>query len=387
MTSEFDKEIDVLLRQAAQSETASAAANPTSRIQHPTSAHLDADEVSAFAENSLPNKTKQKYTIHLANCSRCRSILANLIALDAETETPVIQVEKTEKTAPVIPWYRKFFASPNMAFTMGALLLAFTGLIAFVVLQNNNRTSGLEISQISEQTEKAQGPSLNEILPAQESFSNSTMSNSMSSNSMAMSNAAPSISSTNSALTQSETKMTSIPAANSNMSAAPKPTVSASEPSRPEIREDNFAMLPNKNKLQPEAANTNTTADKAKENRKANDEKEEIKVLENSDAAKSAPNQTLTQLPVNGRSVPKESLSATANRKIQEKSETTSVGGKNFKRANGIWTDSAYKGQSITKISRGTNEYKKLDSNLRSIVENLGGTVIIVWKDKTYRIQ
>ena len=385
MTSEFDKEIDVLLRQAAQRETASAAANPTSGIQHPTSVHLDADEVSAFAENALPDRTKQKYTIHLADCSRCRSILANLIALDAETETPVIQVEKTEKIAPVIPWYRKLFASPNMAFTMGALLLAFTGLIAFVVLQNNNRTSGLEISQISEQTEKAQGPSFNEILPAQESFSNSTMSNSMSSNSMAMSNAAPNVSSTNSASISPETKMTSIPAANSNMSAPPKPTVSASEPSRPVTSEDNFAMLPNKNNLQPQA--TNTTAGKAKENRKANDEKEEIKVLENSDAAKSAPNQTLTQLPVNGRSIPKESLSATANRKVQEKSETTSVGGKNFKRANGIWTDSAYKGQSTTNISRGTSEYKKLDSNLRSIVENLGGTVIIVWKDKTYRIQ
>ncbi len=51
------------------------------------------------------------------------------------------------------------------------------------------------------------------------------------------------------------------------------------------------------------------------------------------------------------------------------------------------WIDSTYKGQSTTNISRGTNEYKKLDFGLRSIVENLGGTVIVVWKEKVYRVQ
>ncbi len=58
--------------------------------------------------------------------------------------------------------------------------------------------------------------------------------------------------------------------------------------------------------------------------------------------------------------------------------ETTSVSGKTFKRAGNAWVDSAYKGQATTNITRGTKEYKKLDSGLRSIAENLGGTVIIV---------
>ena len=67
--------------------------------------------------------------------------------------------------------------------------------------------------------------------------------------------------------------------------------------------------------------------------------------------------------------------------------ETTNVGGKTFKRANNSWIDSAYRGQATTNVSRGTKEYKKLDSGLRGIAENLGGTVIIVWKEKAYRIQ
>jgi hypothetical protein len=168
------------------------------------------------------------------------------------------------------------------------------------------------------------------------------------------------------------------------MSVVSKPTVSANEPSRPEIREDNFALVPNKNNLQPPAANTNTTADKVEEPRKVENENA---ILKDADTAKPAPNKRIEQLPAQGRSVSREALTALKKRKAQETSETTSINGKNFKRANGVWIDSIYKGQSTTNISRGTNEYKKLDSNLRSIVENLGGTVIVVWKEKVYRVQ
>ncbi len=52
MDFEFDKEIDVLLRQARKGETVFAATTPQT-------AHLDADEISAFAENALPEKAKQ----------------------------------------------------------------------------------------------------------------------------------------------------------------------------------------------------------------------------------------------------------------------------------------------------------------------------------------
>ncbi len=66
---------------------------------------------------------------------------------------------------------------------------------------------------------------------------------------------------------------------------------------------------------------------------------------------------------------------------------TTSVGGKTFRRADNVWYDTAYRGQATKNVTRGTNEYKKLDAGLRGIAENLGGTVVIVWKQKAYRIQ
>jgi hypothetical protein len=67
--------------------------------------------------------------------------------------------------------------------------------------------------------------------------------------------------------------------------------------------------------------------------------------------------------------------------------ETRLVGGKTFRNVGGIWFDAAYTSQQQTMIRRGSDDYKKLDSGLRSIAENLSGTVVVVWKGKAYRIQ
>jgi hypothetical protein len=66
MELDFDKEIDALLRQTARSEQF-AAANGSN-----APAHIDADAISAFAENALPEKTRALYMTHLADCGRCR---------------------------------------------------------------------------------------------------------------------------------------------------------------------------------------------------------------------------------------------------------------------------------------------------------------------------
>jgi hypothetical protein len=77
----------------------------------------------------------------------------------------------------------------------------------------------------------------------------------------------------------------------------------------------------------------------------------------------------------------------------QANSETISVGGKTFRREGGAWVDTAYERTSnmrlpsLTRVARGSSEYKNLDGDLRKIADNLGGVVIIVWKSKAYRIQ
>ena len=84
MDFEFDKEIDALCDNRRKGESVFTAANSKSQIPALKSAHLDADAISAFAENALPRKNESDDTLHLADCDRCRNNLATLILLNAD---------------------------------------------------------------------------------------------------------------------------------------------------------------------------------------------------------------------------------------------------------------------------------------------------------------
>ena len=63
------------------------------------------------------------------------------------------------------------------------------------------------------------------------------------------------------------------------------------------------------------------------------------------------------------------------------------MSGKTFERKQGVWYDTTYQGRPTINVQRGTAEYNRLDGGLRSIANSLGGTVVIVWGAKAYRIQ
>lgn len=64
----------------------------------PDSAHLDDDVLSAFVEGNLSETEAVPVVSHLADCSYCLRVSAELIRLDAEfaEETPVIPAVKLE---------------------------------------------------------------------------------------------------------------------------------------------------------------------------------------------------------------------------------------------------------------------------------------------------
>jgi hypothetical protein len=384
MEFEFDKEMDALLRQAAQGEAAFTANNPKSKIQNPKSLHLDADEISLFAENSLPKTLRENAVAHFSNCDRCRSILSDLIAQNSENE--IASAKKTEVFAPTIPWYRKLFAFPNLAYTLGALVLVFSGLIAFTVLQSVDKSQNSEVSQISERQTGGKGMSSDGEVETVERNTEMMMSNSMSnaamSNSAASSNAMMSNTSANSAARSFNANSASNASAVSNKSNSP---VNASPKDEPLSEQEAAKNVAADSALQGAPA-------KSLPEEKRERAKEDKKDAETTDVTKSAPvsppKTSERSAVLNDDATKSDSLSLVAKRKMQAQSvETTGVGGKTFNRAGNAWVDAAYKGQATTNITRGTKEYKKLDSGLRGIAENLGGTVTIVWKDKAYRIQ
>lgn len=83
-----------------------------------------------------------------------------------------------------------------------------------------------------------------------------------------------------------------------------------------------------------------------------------------------------------------ESLSKADAAKLKQRSVTARrvVSGKVFLKRDGVWTDTAYKGEAVTRVNKKADEYKSLDSDLRSIVEKLEPPIVVVWKAKAYRI-
>jgi hypothetical protein len=71
--------------------------------------------------------------------------------------------------------------------------------------------------------------------------------------------------------------------------------------------------------------------------------------------------------------------------------ETRKVSGRMFHREGNVWVDSAYdSGRATVNVKRGSEQFRALIADepaLRSIAEQLGGEVIVVWKGTAYRIR
>ncbi len=74
----------------------------------------------------------------------------------------------------------------------------------------------------------------------------------------------------------------------------------------------------------------------------------------------------------------------------ERSSETRSVGGRKFRRQGSAWVDTAYaQGRATVNVTRGSEQYRALvadEPGLRTIADQLGGEVIVVWRGRAYRV-
>ena len=374
MELEFDKEIDAILRKAR--EPLGAAVTAVS------SAHLDADAVAAFAENALPKKAKLLYMEHFADCDGCRKLLSHAILANTEADATAASsyaAESAVETA--VPWYNKIFGTPNMALAMGGLVLIFSGVLGYLLIQNRNNEAVETISQMAnrEQTQggpyydpNASGAAANSNMPASNSTSsaaNAPATSSIASNTA--SNAASAGSGTGSgapSATQPKAGFTM----DGTSAEAVKPVAAAPPPTD-----------------QPAAGadGKKTDADKAKEEAK---DARLAKQGTSDRLAREAVPQTNKKTGPNRAVGPRQTQienSMNTQSVAGIASGTRTAGGRTFVPRNGVWYDSAYHGQATVNVRRGTDEFKKLDGGLRNIANAVGSTVVVVWKNKAYRIQ
>ncbi|MBK9215021.1 MAG: hypothetical protein IPM59_05390 [Chloracidobacterium sp.] len=371
MELEFDKEIDAILRKTR----ADAASS-----MMPSGVHLDADAVAAFVENTLPDKAKHLYIEHFADCGPCRKLLTQSILINQTAATTAAGAAEVLDAVNVIPWYSRFFRAPSLALVMGAMVIAFSGVLGYLVLQNRE-SQNATVSQV-----------------ANRPIVNSPYSTSGS----AASDAANATAANTSANTSEPAPMDAPPRGIANSGTGPSVSgdgviddrFAGAQPEAPRAADKPLDLVTSESKPPPPAAAPREqpaavgglTREEAASERKD----EDASLAKGKAAALDSGRRDMPAAPAKSgparASGPVQMQSNQVNAQTFEMAVSRKVGGRTFENRNGAWYDSKYTGQATTNIRRGTDEFTKLDSGLRKIAKELNGVVVVLWKEKAYRI-
>lgn len=384
MQHEFDNTLAPLLRRAAQNR---------GDVLPENDEHLDADSISAFVENALPAAAHERLAAHFADCADCRQILAIFALTEPAEETETVEEKPVVTVSPTFgERLRRWLALPNLGYAAAALTVLLVGVFGFIAFQSSQKTEAPQIAQtqldeIEKEDERKrrsariaapppeQTPE-NTPEPAPESQANSSdLNNANLSGDSNQSNEQspnrglpPSYRAIQGQNNSSETvaatrrELPDTPKETSNRAAANvSNTATAGNVAQPS---PNAAAKPSPERMTTAvaAATNNSNAQKTVQSEKTR--VAEAQILQNR-ADKSAA-ATNAKKPIAARM----------------------IGGKTFQNLDGVWRDQLYSGQAVIDVARGSDEYKKLDANLRSVADNFAGaTVIVVWQGKAYRIR
>lgn len=401
--------------------------------------HLDADEMNAYAENALPARTRARYADHLADCDSCRKLVTELvlssgIAAQLEKEAAPLALASTAVAAPGRSWrdwFASLFAPARLRYAATILAVVGIAAIALMVFRGGKKPLRFETS------ESQQSPSAPNVQPDGNTGAAPAPARSEGGNPESpVSNAAP-------------TPSGSQPAGQLMQEPDAPATLSKQQPlSAPKEMDENAQQGPANNPAPPPAVNDNVVEsrgelrDQDKEDVKqpalsapADDTAKAKKQTEGGDASSEVTGLTSARAENErqksgraagarenktpfGKSVSTDSVASSKTRRSQEEQrkdtapsagaamderaatredrsaskteEKRSVGGRQFVRRGGAWTDTSYRGQATTNVRRGSDQYRALiadEPGLRAIADQLGGEVIIVWNSRAYRIR
>lgn len=404
-----DAQIDVLMRRYAGQNRGDAAAD-----------HLDADELNAFAEGLVPPATRARYVSHLADCDNCRQLVSQL----AISAGAVAKLEPAGAAAARASWWQSLFTPAKLKYAAFAVVLIAAVGTLFLYMQRPPQSnlitqnepggpppgSAVKSDQAVPQASVAQraATNANETATRQQNQLDQERDESR------VSKDAPP------PPKPSDTLAMSPPLADKKAAEQP-PASKSGEPSyappppregqrveqRAEIAsrggENTAGVVSGPRKSQSSIEKMKTT-DLAKETEVARDRRgddDAARARANSPVPANrragekpgGPQRNADNIASTGRSsserqVEEQKQSPASPAKTESAPETRSVGGRKFRRQGGSWIDTKFKSSmSLKTVSRGSEEFSSLDSGLRSIASQFSGEIIVVWKNKAYRIQ
>ena len=382
MKPETNNEMDLLLRRLARRDGASVS---------DVGDHLDADELNAYAENVVPAATRARYTAHLAECTRCRELVVQLSA----SAGVVIAAETATAARPSV--WRTFLASlftpMVLRYAAPALGLIVVAAIGFVVLRRDRPDDYVTQVTNNEQrptplpTAETVSPGL--IDPANQSPAAPAPSpeapirgqrDNLQAESAPAGNPAPVVSapveeSKDAAAAQPKVEQQSS-TANEPPPAKPAPTAAQSPPA-------------GETEATKKETTITATAAPATENRAFRMQERADRNTNDLSSAANRKAGTADKAQAGTGSVASLQRERMSDR--DESAETRSVAGRRFRKRGGVWIDTAYDASRDTMIiTRGSEQYRALiadEPEIKTIADQLGGEIVVIWKSRAYRIR
>ena len=402
--------VDVLLRSLARRERDESRAGESGALtdgrsrSRVASDHLDADELNLYAEGVLPPHARARYAEHLADCGSCRGIVVGL-ARSAGTSA---RYETVNQQSGLGFWYRfaALFSLPVLRYALPALVL--TGLIAVALVAwreqkrnglvaRNQQVESPAVVTERQQAESAEispgltsGPgnaSPSAILQKKDGASASTASNEVKNNPGEVSGL---LAKTSDTITDAKP------------GAAPAAKDAQEYPEAASVTTSQKVFAPEPAPPKPVVTGADLKSSARKEDvleRDAQRHQEEgYKLQAKDDSPTHGP--ARSRVAPSGGSAGRRDLdleaenrvsSAKLKRESGDEVETRTVSGRRFRRQGNVWIDTAYESsRRTTNVARGSEQFRSLladEPGLRAIVQQLGGEVVVVWKNRQYRIR
>src|SRR5205085_6690399 len=166
MKPEVDQEMDSLLRAHARREASVRAMTITAQTEaHTTTGvHLDADELSAYAENALPAMVRTRYSQHLADCDSCREQVVVLARAAGVADQLEQRAARANEITPSVSWRERLaalFTSGTWRYAMPVIALLFVSSIVLWVMTGPRNKLNESPNQIASASHPNEPPQLN----------------------------------------------------------------------------------------------------------------------------------------------------------------------------------------------------------------------------------
>jgi hypothetical protein len=396
------------------------------------SAHLDADEMNAYAEGALPEASRSRYFAHLADCETCRKLVTELTLAASVSNEGKARVAALDIKPPTAwrKWLGAIFSPPVLRYGVPAMALFAVIIVVAIVAMRSKRDAGSIVQNRDEARSSAPAGAADSRLATQNTATTGTAESHSNSNAAPladqqipaqpglaatplpadnapMNEAAPDVSQetvTESASTRSgdiKNKAGEFGVGRKSeqeeVAAAPPPPATKSPVlAAPAVIEDkrrDMQDAPKQSKAAGKddaeglAINGRTAGGARANNTQVDEDRNEVGRTATSATARPAQNQARRAPSAAAKSGPAESM--TERERKESTGGTRNVGGRNFQRQGNAWVDTAYNSsRPTTNIKRGSEQYRALvadEPGLRAIATQLGGEVFVVWKSRAYR--